>query len=166
MSIHPGRRLALAITLGALLTLGATTQASASKSPSFLLDGGDRWFTHDSGYPVVLGPAEIHLGKRTVSGDLAANIHPDDRTMPAAGECETALAFVFVEGTRGADTWLSSAGQVCGLWLDAPNVVTHVFTGVATFEESDVRRLEGQEGFLEIRLAVGGGAGVFVTTRS
>jgi hypothetical protein len=164
MSIHLRRRLALALTLGIVLTLGATSPASAAKSPSFLLDGGDRWFTHDVGYPVVLGPVEVHLGKRTVGGDLAANIHPDDYSMPAPGECESAIAFVYVEGTRGADTWLSSAGEVCGLYLQEPNVVTHAFTGTATIEESDVRRLEGQEAFLEIRLAVDGRASVFATT--
>jgi hypothetical protein len=164
MPTHPRRRLALALTLGALLTLGAAAPAGAAKSPSFLLDGGDHWFTHDSGYPVVLGPAEVHLGNRTVSGDVAANIHPDDYSMPAPGECESAIAFVFVEGTRGADTFLSSAGEVCGLYLQAPNVVTHTFTGTATIEDSGVRKLEGQEAFLEIRLAVDGRASVFATT--
>jgi hypothetical protein len=64
----------------------------------------------------------------------------------------------------GGEARLSSAGDVCGLYLDAPNVVTHVFTGTATIEESGKRKLEGQEAFLEIRLAVDGGARVFVTT--
>jgi hypothetical protein len=166
MSTHPRRRLALALTLGVALALAAVAPAGAAKRPSFLLDGGDHWFPHfESGYPVVLGPTEIHLGNTTVTGTLAANIHPDDRTMPAPGECEPALAFVFVDGTqKAADTWLSSAGEVCGLYLDAPNVVTHVFTGTATLEESGKRKLEGQEAFLEIRLAVDGGASVFATT--
>jgi len=167
MSTHPHRRLALAVTLGALLALGAMTPAGAAKSPSFLLDGGDHWYTHESGYPVVLGPAEVHLGNRVVQGTLAANFQPDDRSMPAPGECETAIAFVYVDGdSPQADTWLSSAGEVCGLYLDAPNVVAHVFTGTATFEESGVRKLEGREGFLEIRLAADGGGSVFVTTWS
>ena len=62
MSTHPRRRLALALTLGAVLTLGATTPAGAAKRPSFLLEGGEHWFTHDVGwFPVVQGPAEIHL---------------------------------------------------------------------------------------------------------
>jgi hypothetical protein len=114
---------------------------------------------------VVLGPAEIHLAKKTVTGTLAANIHPDDRTLPAPGECEPAVAFVFVDGMeKAADTNLSGAGEVCGLYLDEPNVVTHVFTGTVTFDESGVHKLEGNEAFLEIRLAVNGGASVFVTT--
>jgi len=164
MSTHPRRRLALALTLGALLTLGATTQAGAAKAPSFLLNGGDHWFTHDSGYPVVLGPAEAQVGKRTLTGDLAARIHPDDYSMPAPGECESALAFVYVRPTGGDETWMSSAGDVCGLFVGPGNVVTHAFTGTATIEESGVRKLEGKEAFLEIRLAEDGRASVFATT--
>lgn len=167
MSTHPRRCLALAAILGALLTLGAVNPAGAAKRPSFLLTGGDRWFTHDVGYPVVLGPAEIQLnGKRTVVGDLAANIHPDDHVMPVPGECETGIAFVYVEGKRrAADTTVSSAGEICGHHVQAPDsLVTHTFTGQATIEESGRRRFEGKTGFLEIRLAENGRAHVFATT--
>ena len=45
---HPRRRLALALTVGALLTLGAgdPAGAGAAKPPSFLLDGGDTTYSH------------------------------------------------------------------------------------------------------------------------
>ena len=158
------RRVALALTLGAGLVLGAAGPAGAERYPDLLVDGGDHWFTHDVGYPVVRGPADVHLGRRTLTGDLAATIQADDNTMPAAGECETAIAFVFVEGERGANLFLSSAGEVCGHWLQEPNVVTHSFTGVMTIEESDKPKLEGTEGFLDITLAVDGRANVFATT--
>jgi len=167
MPTHPRRRLALALTIGTLVTLGAANPADAAKRPSFLLTGGDRWFTHDVGYPVVLGPAEIQLnGRRTLVGELSATIHPDDFTMPAPGECETGIAFVSVEGRpRAADTMISSAGEICGHHVQAPDsVVTHTFTGPATIEESGRRRLEGETGFLEIRLAEDGRAHVFATT--
>jgi hypothetical protein len=170
MSTHPRRRLALALTLGALITLGAANPAgaSAAKPPSFLLDGGDRWFTHDVGwYPVVQGPAEVVLnGRRTLSGTLSATIQPDDHTMPAPGECESGITFVFVDGSRGgADTMLSSAGEICGHHVQPPtSVVTHTFTGRATIEESGRPPLERQEAFLEIRMAHDGRASVFATT--
>ena len=157
------KRLALALAVGAALVLGAAGPAGAEKYPDLLLDGGDRWFTHDVGYPVVLGPAEVHLGRRVVTGDLAATIHPDDYTMPAPGECESGLAFVYVEGERGSNLFLSSAGEVCGHWLQEPSVVTHSFTGVMTIEESDRSKLDGTEGFLDITLAVDGRANVFAT---
>ena len=65
--------------------------------------------------------------------------------------------FVYVEGQRrAADTFLSSAGDVCGHHVHLPdNVVTTTFTGTATIEESGKHRLEGREAFLEIRLAAG-----------
>lgn len=171
MSTHPRWRRALALTAAALVTLGtlasAATTAGAAKAPDLLLDGGDHWFTHDVGwYPVVQGPAEVHLGNRTLTGQLSAVVQPDDHTMPAPGECEGAITFVFVEGDRpSADLFLSSAGQVCGQWVQEPtNVVTQVFTGVMTIEEAGAHRLEGTEGFLEVRLAVDGRANVFATT--
>lgn len=169
-TVHPRWRRALALTAAALVTVGAlasaTTTAGAAKSPDLLLDGGDHWFTHDVGwYPVVQGPAEVHLGNRTLTGQLSATVQPDDHSMPAPGECESAITFVFVEGDRpSADLFLSSAGEVCGQWVQAPNVVTQVFTGIMTIEESGTRRLEGTEGFLEVRLAVDGRANVFATT--
>jgi len=168
---HSRWRRALALTAATLVTLGVTasvtTTAGAAKAPDLLLDGGDHWFTHDVGwFPVVQGPAEVHLGNRTLSGQLSATVQPDDHTMPAPGECEGAITFVFVEGDRpSADLFLSSAGQVCGQWVQEPtNVVTHVFTGVMTIEEAGFHRLEGTEGFLEVRLAVDGRANVFATT--
>ena len=172
MSNHLRRRLAPALTLGALLTVAVADPAGAgaAKPPSFLLDGGDRWFTHDAGwYPVVQGPAEVVLnGRRTLSGALSATIQPDDHTMPAPGECESGITFVFVEGDRrrAGDVMLSSAGEICGHHVQPPTtVVTHTFTGTATIEESGQSRLEGQEAFLEVRMAGDGRANVFATTR-
>jgi hypothetical protein len=159
------RRLTLALTAGLALAVGIGSPAGADKPPALTVTGGDHWFTHDVGwFPVVQGPAEVQLGRRTITGDLSAVIQPDDHTMPAPGECEGAITFVFVEGAPGADLFLSSAGQVCGHWVQEPtSVVTHSFTGTMTVEESDRRGLEGDEGFLDIRMAQDGRAFVFAT---
>jgi hypothetical protein len=114
----------------------------------------------------VNGPAEVNLGRRTLTGELAATIQPDDHTMPGPGECEGGMVFVFVEGRgREVDTFLSSVGDLCGHFVQEPtSVVVTSFTGTATIEESGQRRLEGQEAFLDIRLAQDGRAFVFATT--
>ena len=170
MSTHPRRRPApRPIILGALLALAVADPAGAgaAKPPSFVLEGGDRWFTHDVGwYPVVQGPATVVVGRQTVSGTLSATIQPDDHTMPAPGECESGISFVFVEGDRrAADVLLSSAGEICGHHLQPPtSVVTHTFTGTATIEHSGRPRIEGREAFLEIRMAQDRRASVFATS--
>ena len=170
MSTRPRRRLALALTLAIALVLGAAAPASAGrapKRPAFLLESTATWRTHDVGwYEVVNGPAEVHLGRRVLTGELAATIQPDDHTMPAPGECEPGMVFVYVEGEgRQVDTFLSSIGDICGHWVQVPDsVVVTSFTGTATIEESGQRCLEGKEAFLDIRLAEDGGAYVFATT--
>ena len=65
---------------------------------------------------------------------------------------------------RGVDLTLVGRGEVCGTHVQPPtNIVTHVFTG--TFEvygdRTRPRRLEGVDGFYEIRLADDGTASVF-----
>jgi hypothetical protein len=165
MTTHPYRRLTIALGTVCLTMLAAASPAQAGrpKAPALVLTGGDHWFVHDSGYPVVQGPAELQLkGKRTLTGVLAANVHPDDHTMPEPGQCETATAFVYVDGKHRGDVVVSSAGEVCGHHVQDPiSVVTDTFTGAATIEEADRHRLEGRTGFLEIRLAEDGRAYVF-----
>jgi hypothetical protein len=67
-------------------------------------------------------------------------------------------------GVRNVDLTLVGMGEVCGTYVQPPtSIVSHVFTG--TFEvygeETQPRRLEGVDGFYEIRLADDGTAGVF-----
>jgi hypothetical protein len=165
---HPRRRLAVALVATAVLVLGAMAPATAARpSTALTLTGGDRWFTHDVGwFPVVRGPAEVQIGGRTITGDLAATIQPDDYTMPGPGECEGAMTFVHVDGDRPAgDLFLSSVGEVCGHHLQPPtSVVVHSYTGPLYVEEAGTRRLVGQTGFLDIRLADDGRAHVFAST--
>ena len=161
-------RAVVALVLIAALVLGTATAAEARRPrpPRLVLTGGDHWFTHDVGwFPVVQGPAEVQLGRRTLEGTLSATIQPDDHTMPAPGECEPGIVFVFVDGERrAADTFLSSAGDICGHHVQPPiSIVTHSFTGWATVEESGKRCLVGREGFLDIRMAEDGSAFVFAT---
>ena len=162
---RPRRRLALALTLGVVLLLGATAPAGAAKAPKLVLNGGDRWFTHDVGwYEVVRGPATVEIGRRAYSGELAATIQPDDHTMPAPGECEPGMTFVFVQDIAGAELFLSSVGDVCGHEVQEPySVVVYSYTGEAYVEAAGVKAVTGKTGFLDIRMAQDGRANVFAT---
>ena len=156
----------LAAGLAILAILGATSPAGAAKPPRVLLTGGDHWFTHPVGsYQVVLGRADVQLGKQTSTGDLVANVVPDDHSLPAAGECESSLTSVWVTGDGDSpDVNITGVGEMCGHFVQEPvSVVVYSFTGEAYFEEVGSRRLNNKVGFLDIRLAQDGRAHVFAT---
>lgn len=169
-------RLALGLTLGAALLagpLGASAHADADDrnlqaAPSELtLDGTGTWQIREWINDVVVngtGQLSGRDGHRTQDVLVAAVIQTDDRTLPAAGECESAFATMSAYGVRNVDLTLIGMGEVCGTHVQPPtSIVSHVFTG--TFEvygdETAPRRLEGVDGFYEIRLADNGTASVF-----
>lgn len=164
--IRPRRRAALALTLGLALLLGATAPAGAAKVPKLTVAADGEWFLHPVGsYEVVLGTAEVQSGRRTWTGELVANVHPDDNTMPAAGDCEPGLTQVWVEGATD-QLAVSGVGDVCAHHVQEPeSVVVYSFTGQAWFEESATRRTYNKVGFLDIRMANDGRAYVFATVR-
>jgi hypothetical protein len=157
-------RLALGLAVAALATLSAIAPAGAAKPPRAVITGGDHWFTHPVGwYEVILGPGEVQIGKRTYTGDLAANVQPDDRSMPAAGECEPGSGLVVIDGDD-VDVRLVSIGQVCAHHPQEPiSVVVYSFTGDASTEVTGARKLQLRSGFLDIRMALDGRASVFAT---
>jgi hypothetical protein len=172
---RPGRlRSALALALGlALLTgpLGSSAGADAgqerrSTAPALTLGGTGTWQIREWINDVVVnGTGELsERNGRTREVLVAAVIQTDDRTLPAAGECESAFATMSAYGVRNVDLTLVGMGEVCGTYVQPPtSIVSHVFTG--TFEvygdETSPRRLEGVDGFYEIRLADNGTASVF-----
>ena len=116
MSTHPRRRLALALTLGALLTLGATTPAERRQGAE--LPAQRR-------RPLVHPRQRLPRRARPRRGPTAAS-GPSPATWPPTSTPTTSPCRLpasarppspssFVEGERGANTWLSSAGEVCGL---------------------------------------------------
>ena len=50
---------------------------------------------------------------------------------------------------------------MCGVFVQEPFVVTHVFTGRYDVAATSERKLRGADGFLEVRLANDGRASVF-----
>jgi hypothetical protein len=165
------RILAGVALLGAVVTgpLGSTsaTAAPKPKPAAFTLSGTGTWQIREWINDVVVnGTGELsgRNGRHTRDVQVAAVIQTDDRTLPAPGECESAFATMSAYGVRNVDLTLVGMGEVCGTYVQPPtSIVSHVFTG--TFEvygeETMPRRLEGVDGFYEIRLADDGTASVF-----
>ena len=160
-------RIAVTLTAGILLTLGAAAPAHAGRSPKMSLTAEGTWFTHPVGwYEVVVGRAEIDNGPQATTGDIVANVQPDDSSMPAAGTCERGMSTVEVDvDGEASDLRITGVGDLCGHHVQDPtNVVVYSFTGVAYAEQVGSRRLHGREGFIDMRLAHDGRASVFATS--
>jgi hypothetical protein len=110
------------------------------------------------------GTVVVHAGRRSQEVLVAAVIAPDDGAWPGPGECERAYASMSAYGVRGVDLTLVGFGDVCGHHVQPPtSIVTHTFTGRYGVYGDDTRprRLEGTDGFYEIRLGADGTASVF-----
>ena len=157
----------LAGPLGGPAVAGSVDRQQAPQRPALTLDGTGGWQIREWINDVVVnGTGELsgRSDNRTQDVQVAAVIQTDDRTLPAPGECESAFATMSAYGVRNVDLTLVGMGEVCGTYVQPPiSIVSHVFTG--TFEVygegTQPRRLEGVDGFYEIRLADDGTASVF-----
>lgn len=91
---------------------------------------------------------------RPFNGTATYMLSADDGSLPAPGECEPGGANFALTGSKRRELWGVSLGDICGQYVDATNVVTHVFTGQYSIAESKPR-LRDTEGWIEIRLATG-----------
>jgi hypothetical protein len=140
-----------------LIAIGAL--AVAAMAPAAIAEGSDRPqvdYTGTGTYEMVefglfaRGAAVVHGSP--FDGEATFMLRTDDGTLPQAGECEPGGANFAVTGAKRKQLWGVSTGEVCGQWLQAPNTVTHVFTGQYSIAESRPR-LTDTEGWIEIRLA-------------
>jgi hypothetical protein len=161
---------AVAIAVAVAGPFGSTgaTAAPRPKPPTFTLSGTGTWQTREwVNDAAVNGTGQLtYRDGRTVDVQVAAVVQTDDRTLPDPGECEDAFATMTAYGARRVDFTMVGSGEVCGTEVQPPtSIVTHVFTG--DFEvygdHTTPRRLEGTDGFYEIRLANDGTASVFAT---
>lgn len=146
------------VSLAALMALTAgegTAGAQGRHKVNF--DGSGTYFTADDGTAHLEGDAAGAPFDGTYSATLAAA----DGTLPAAGSCEPATAWLRLDGARGRFLELTSTATVCGQHLQPPFVVTHIFSSRYSVVASSKRNLVGTDGFFEIRLAVDGRSSVF-----
>lgn len=147
---------ALAAGAAALVAAGLlAVPAGAAGRPRIDLDGFGT-FTAVEGAVTVAGTATGDPFDGSYTGALA----PLDGTFPDPGACEPATASVRFEGARERLLELTADGTVCGQHLQPPFVVTQVFTGRFTVEATSQRRFARTDGFLGVRLATDGRAGV------
>lgn len=165
----------LRVIAGTMLALTATTapfgDATADattkpKPPMLTLDGTGTWQIREWINDVVVNGTGQFVQRNGKSTHVlvAAVVDPDDGTLPAPGECESAFATMSAYGAPGIDLTMVGAGEVCGAWTQPPtSVVTHVFTGRYEVygDGTSPKRLLGTDGFYEVRLADNGTASVF-----
>jgi hypothetical protein len=143
-----------AVLVATLLT--AVTPASADKS-KVNFNGLGTYEIRSDGSAALAGSAT----GEPFDGRYEATLVPADGTLPEPGACEPATAMLRLEGVRDRFLELSSHGTVCGQYLQAPFVVTQVFTGRYAITAASRRPLVGTDGFVELRLTVDGRASAF-----
>lgn len=167
---HVLRVLAGVALLGALVAgpLGSTsaTAAPKPKPAAFTLSGTGTWQIREWINDVVVNGTGQLTEKNGKARDVlvAAVVDPDDGTLPAPGECESAFATMSAYGVSGVDFTMVGMGQVCGKWVQPPtSIVTHVFTGrFEVYGDGTMpKRLLGVDGWYEVRLGDNGTASVF-----
>ncbi len=163
-------RVATAVALAGGILAGPVGTAGAGadpkpKAPALTVSGTGTWQIRDWINDVVVnGTGSLTTGHKTTEVLVAAVVQTDDRTLPAPGECERAFATMSAYGVPGVDLWLVGYGEVCGQWVQpGTSIVTHVFTGRYEVygDETAPKRLEGTDGWYEVRLAEDGSASAF-----
>ena len=161
-SSTPRRRYTVAATLlCAGLAIGTMADPAAARSkPRVEFSGMGTHHPTGDGRVTIAGDGDGRPFEGTFTGVLV----PTDGSLPAPGECEPGTAVVRVDSPR-LHRYLvvetdSGLGSICGQWTDTVNRVTHVFTGRYVAVDARNRRLEGTDGWYEIRLTDSDVAGV------
>jgi hypothetical protein len=145
--------------LGLVLTLGVG-QPVAAKPASTLFVGGGGIATNDGhGTVTVEGPALVqdkHF-RTMLDATIRATMTVPDGSLPAIGECESAIATFVVDGERDADMTLISDGTVC--YFQHPNFPTYTaleFDGFHEVIEAKRPQLRGTTGSMSMTVSPAG----------
>lgn len=169
-TVRGALRVAAAVALAGGILAGpvGATGAGADpkpKAPALTVSGTGTWQIREWINDVVVnGTGSLTTSGKTTEVLVAAVVQTDDRTLPAPGECERAFATMSAYGVRGVDLTLVGYGDVCGTWVQpGTSIVTHLFTGRYEVygDETAPRRLEGTDGWYEVRLGEDGSASAF-----
>jgi len=150
------KRTALATTaLTAALALAPMTAAQAAPKPLVNFSGSGS-YTMSGGNALSSGT----VSGAPFNGSFTASLQPLDGSLPEPGVCEDGHASIRITGPRGQYAVFIGNGTVCGKYGEAPNVVPQVFTGTYSVAATSERKLQGGDGWMEVRLTGAGGSTV------
>jgi hypothetical protein len=151
------KRAALVTTgIATALALAPVASAQAAPKPAINFSGMGTYTIASTGTAAATGT----VTGTPFNGSFTAALQPLDGTLPEPGVCEDGHSSIRIDGPRGKYAVLIGNGRVCGQHLQPPFVVTQVFTGRYDVASTSERKLRGDDGWFEIRLAVDGRASV------
>lgn len=93
------------------------------------------------------------LSGTPVAGPATGAVAATDGTLPSVGRCEPGIAILRVDDAQGRHVSLSSAGEVCALYL--PLGVMQQFRGRWAVESTSLRKLTKTTGVFDLRFLNG-----------
>jgi hypothetical protein len=148
----------LAAATSVSLAVAAPADAARQPKPKVELFSTVATYNDRDGAAVVTGEIE---GK-PFDGSYVATLAAADGSLPEPGVCEPATVSFHLDGPRRRFVDAEATGDVCGEFVQPPYIVTHSFTGRYDIVDSSRRRIEGTDGFLEVRLGDDGSASTFL----
>jgi hypothetical protein len=150
--------LAAASTIAVLAVAAPVDAANRPPRPNVELSSTSGTFADASGNAVVTAEMDGTPFAGTATATLAAL----DGTLPAPGECEPATVSFHLDGRGRRSLDAEATGDVCGEFVQLPYITIQAFTGRYGVLDSTRRRIEGTDGFLEVRLGDDGSASLFL----
>lgn len=160
-----GRRVLLGLAVSALVVTGFSPSAGAGKpgrQELLTITGNGAWTATSAGGQGEL-PVDVYMPKSSTPDSTTALVimSADDGRFPTLGSCEPAYALVNVDGDRRTAMGIHARGEVCGEYPYEPGGPSlQRFTGRYTIIRGP-KRVEGDDGFLEVVFADNGEANVF-----
>jgi hypothetical protein len=150
--------LAAASTIAVLAVAAPVDAAHRPPRPKVELSSTSGTFADASGGALVTA----EMDGTPFAGRATATLTADDGTLPAPGDCEPATVSFHLDGPGRRFVDAEASGEVCGEFVQLPYITIQAFTGRYDVLDSTRRRIEGTDGFLEVRLGDDGSASLFL----
>src|SRR5829696_7061722 len=149
--------LAAASTIAVLAVAAPVDAANRPPRPKVELSSTSGTFADAAGGAVVT--PEMH--GEPFSGTATATLVAIDGTLAAPGDCEPATVSFHLDGPGGRFLDAEATGDVCSEFVLLPFITIQAFTGRYEVLDSARHRIEGTDGFLDVRLGDDDSASLF-----